>query len=171
MNREQRIEYARKLAAASAQQRAEEHEASAAERVRRLGGLDPKDVRRQAAVLSADGRVVAMGPVKTPREWAAAREAVRAAVIAAARAGHTITYEAIELVAYEVTGMKLGYRVVGRMCMDINRASDGCLLSSIIVRSDTRRPGHGFEPFAREQGFTDPIGIQQQAVFKHFTRG
>jgi hypothetical protein len=80
-------------------------------------------------------------------------------------------YEAIELVAHEVTGLKLSYRMVGRMCVEVNRGGDGCLLSAIIVRSDTGRPGHGFEPFAKEQGFTDPLGAQQQAVFKRFSEG
>jgi hypothetical protein len=168
MNREQRIEYARKLAAESAPQRAEERAAQAAERVSRLSSLTPEEARRQAAALSTDGRVVAMGPIKTPREWAVAREAIRAAVIAAARAGHTITYEAIGLVAYEATGMKVSFRMNGRMCMEINRGEDRCLISAIIVRADTGRPGPGFEPFAHQSGFTDPLGVLQQQVFARF---
>jgi hypothetical protein len=168
MNREERIAHARKLAADSAPQRAQEREAEAAERARRLAALSPTEARRHAAAVSKDARVEAMGPNKTPREWAKAREAIRAAVIAAAREGHAITYEAVHLVAYEATGMKLGYRMNGRMCMELNRSSDACLLSSIIVRGDTGRPGDGFEPFAREAGFTDPLGILQKAVFAHF---
>jgi hypothetical protein len=91
VNREERIAYARRLAAESAEQRTGEREAEAAEREDRLGGLAPQDARRRAAVVSKDSNVAAMGPVKTPGAWAAAREAIRAAVIAAARAGHTIT--------------------------------------------------------------------------------
>gem|GEM_PF-318625 len=171
VNREERIAYARKLAGASAERLSAEREAEAAERARRLSSLPTEEAKRHVARISYDSSVGAMGPVKTPAEWAKAREAIRAAVIASARAGHTITYEAIELVAHEVTGLKLSYRMVGRMCMEINRGGDGCLLSSIIVRSDTGRPGQGFEPFAHEQGFLDPVGVQQQAVFRRFGSG
>ncbi|MBM3957962.1 MAG: hypothetical protein FJ313_07925, partial [Gemmatimonadetes bacterium] len=157
-----------KLAAEAAPRLAEEREAEAAERMRRLGSLAPVEARRRAAAVSKDQRVEAMGPVKTPREWAVACEAIREAAIAAARAGQTITYEAIHLVAYEATGLKLSFRMNGRMCMEINRGEDGCLLSSIIVRTDTGRPGDGFEPFARQSGFSDPLGVLQQAVFRHF---
>jgi hypothetical protein len=168
VNREERIAYARKLAAESAPQRAREREAEAAERAHRLAALTPMEARRHAAAISKDARVQAMGPTKTPREWAMAREAIRAAAIATARGGHTITDDAIHLVAHEATGMKLGYRMNGQMCMELNRDSDGCLLSSIIVRHDTGRPGEDFGPFAREAGFTDPLGVLQQAVFAHF---
>lgn len=170
MNREERIAYARKLAAESAPRLAEEREAEAGERTRRLGRLAPAEARRRAASVSRDSSVRAMGPLKTPREWAVAREAIREAVAAAARAGHTITYEAIHLVAYEATGLKLSFRMNGRMCMEINRGEDGCLLSSIIVRSDTGRPGDGFEPFARRSGFGDPLGVLQQEAFSRFRR-
>ena len=168
VNREERIAYARELAAASGDRLSAEHKAEATERARQLSALPAEEAKRHAARISGDGGIGAMGPLKTPAEWVKAREAIRSAVIASARAGHTITYEAIELVAHEVTGLKLGYRMVGRMCTEVNRAGDGCLLSSIIVRSDTGRPGHGFEPFAHEQGFLDPTGVQQQAVFRHF---
>ena len=54
-------------------------------------------------------------------------------MIQAARSRWTITYDGLRLVAHEATGMRLGYIMTGRMCAEVNRWSDGCLLPAIIV--------------------------------------
>jgi hypothetical protein len=168
MSREERIAKAREMGRETARRKATQRETDAAERSRRLGKLSPAEARRKARSVSRDAGVQVMGPHKAPTAWAEARAAVREAVIAAAREGRTINYAEIQLVAYEATGFKLGNFMMGRMCMEVNRRSDDCLLSSIIVRTDTGLPGDGFEPFARSEGYTDPLSALQRAVFDRF---
>jgi hypothetical protein len=112
-----------------------------------------------------------MGPDKTPGSWDSARRAIRDAAIAAARHKRTLTYAEIQLVAYEATGLVLGGFLTGRMCGEVNRKDDRCMLSSIIVSNETGRPGSGFEPFARSWGFTEPLPTLQRRVFDHFAGG
>lgn len=169
MDREKRIAEARRLAAERAPELARIRAEEAAVRAKRLAALSPEELREEARAVSSSEDIEAMGPDKSPGEWATARIAIRAAVVGAARRQHTITYDEIRLVAYEATGMRLGYFMTGRMCAEQNRRCDGCLLSAIIVNSDTGRPGEGFEPFAAEQGFTEPLPTLQRRVFEHFS--
>lgn len=75
--------------------------------------------------------------------------------------GNYARWEGFFSVACEATGMRLGYFMTGRMCAEVNRRSDGCLLSAIIVNSDTGRPGEGFGPLAGEERLTDPLPMQR----------
>lgn len=46
---------------------------------------------------------------------------------------------------------------------------DECLLSAIIVNSETLESGEGFAPFVAEQGFTESVATLQRHVFEQFT--
>lgn len=109
-----------------------------------------------------------MGPVSTPHEWALGVDAARAVSIEAARLRRTITYGELRVAAYEATGMKVGHNQFAELAISINRPGDGCLLSSIIVKADTGKPGAGFLPFARRQGFDQPVATMQRHVFEYF---
>jgi len=125
----------------------------------------------EAATINFDTSILSLGPEATPVEWDKAVEAARTVAIAAARRGEKITYGELRVAAYEVTGMKVGHSMFGRLCMETNRASDQCLLSSIIVKVDTGEPGKGFLPYARSQGFDGPVETMQRATFQHFAAG
>jgi len=55
------------------------------------------------------------------------------------RRGETLTYGELRIAAYEATGMKVCHNSFGRLALEANKKSDGCLLSSIIVQASTGR--------------------------------
>jgi hypothetical protein len=62
----------------------------------------------------------------------------------------------------------VGHNSYGRLAMETNTKSDGWLLSSIIARASTGKPGSGMAPYARIQGFDAPLDVLQQQVFDHY---
>jgi len=168
MNREQRIEEARRRAEATSPERADERAAAEAELRARVRDMTPVEAAELASTINFDSSVKALGPIATPHEWDLAVAAARGVIIEAARRGETITYGELRVAAYEATGMKVGHNSFGRLAMETNRQSDGCLLSSIIVQASTGEPGTGFVPYARSQGFDAPLASLQRQVFQAF---
>ena len=168
MNREERIAWAKRKAAETAPERARQREKDAAERSARIASMGSGEATKAAHVLNQDASIPWLGPVATPYEWTQAVAAARAVTIEAARRGQTITYGELRMAAYEATGMKVGHNQYAQLAMGVNQPSDGCLLSSIIVQSDSGQPGSGFLPFARRQGFEEPLRTLQRHVFGYF---
>ena len=169
MNKEQRIAEARRLAEETSESRAQERAADEQERLDRIRNLSPTEAGRAASSINFDPSIKALGSVSTPHEWDLAVAAARAVTIDAARRGKTITYGELRVAAYEATGMKVGHNSFANLAMETNKKSDGCLLSSIIVRAEDGMPGDGFLPYARTQGFSDPLAAIQRQVFEHFS--
>ena len=168
ITREERIKLARARAAEGLPEvldRREKEEKDAAERVRTRR---PEEIRDQARKLRLDRTIPAIGPVKSPAEWAKARRACREYVIGAARSGRFVNYYELEVLTYEASQMKLGFRMIPRMCEEINEDSDGCLLSSWVVNQTTERPGEGFFELARRKGFDLPLETLQRQAKEHF---
>ncbi|MFH1103714.1 MAG: hypothetical protein V1757_02035, partial [Actinomycetota bacterium] len=67
-------------------------------------------------------------------------------------------------------GKLVGASMFGDLTMSINRKADGVLLSSIVVKRDTGKPGAGFTEFARSQGSKASLATLQKRVFKRFER-
>jgi hypothetical protein len=168
MNREERIAWAKRKAAETAPERARQREQDAAERSARIASMGSGAASRAAHGLNQDASIPWLGSVATPHEWTRAVAAARAVTIEAARRGQTITYGELRMAAYEATGMKVGHNQYAQLAMEVNQASDGCLLSSIIVQFDSGQPGAGFLPFARNQGFDEPLRALQRQVFEYF---
>ncbi len=63
--------------------------------------------------------------------------------------------------------MKVGHNQFAGLATSVKRPGDGFLLSSIIVTVDTGKPGTGFLPFARRQGFDQSVATMQRHVFEH----
>lgn len=168
MNREKRIAWARRKAAENTPERERRRLLEEQERSERIASLGSSEANRRARVLDNDSSAPWLGPVSTPHEWSIAVTAARAVTIEAARRGHTITYGELRLAAYEATGMRLGFHQYAELAMSVNEKADGCLLSAIIVKSDTHVPGDGFLPYARSQSFHEPLDTVQRQVFEHF---
>lgn len=113
-----------------------------------------------------------LGPVATRHEWKEALNAARAVVIESARRRETIAYAELQLAAIEATGLQIGYSMYGTFCMELNHPGrDSCLLSSIVVGSDTGEPGSGLLPFAESIGFDKPLAEMQEDVYRRFALG
>ena len=168
MNREERIAWAKQKAAEAAPERARQRQLDEFERLIRIATMGRSEANRVAYSLNQDPSIPWLGSVSTPYEWSQAVSAARAVAIEAARRGKTITYGELRIAAYEATGMKVGHSQYAELAMSINERSDGCLLSSIIVKADTGKPGAGLLPFARSQGFDQPLESLQRHVFEHF---
>jgi len=169
MNREERIAWAKQEALKSSPERARQREVEQSERSARIAAMGAGAANREAYRLSQDSSIPWMGPVATPDVWSTAVAAARAVAIEAARHRRTITYGELRIAAFEATGMKVGHNQFAELAMSLNVKSDGCLLSAIIVRADTRGPGDGFVPYARSQGFDQPLASLQRQVFGHFS--
>ncbi len=165
MNREQRIEEAKRRAADTSVERAESRAAADEDLRTHVEEMTPDEAATQASAINFDSSVKALGPIATPHEWDLAVAAARAVTIEAARRGETITYGELRVAVFEATGMKIGHDSFGRLAMDTNRKADDCLLSSIIVQASTGQPGTGFLPYARSQGFDAPLDTLQRQAF------
>ncbi len=168
MDREQRIQEARRRAEATAGERAKERAAAEKSLRDRIADMTPDEAGALASRINFDSSIKALGPIATPHEWDVAVAAARTVTIEAAKRRETITYGELRMAAYETTSMKVGHNSFGRLAMETNRKSDGCLLSSIIVQASTGEPGSGLGPYARSQGFDAPLATLQQQVFDHF---
>ncbi len=168
MDREQRIQEARRRAEATAGERAKERTAAGDALRYRIANMSPDEAAALASSINFDRSIKALGPIATPHEWDVAVAAARAVTIEAAKRGETITYGELRMAAYEATSMKVGHNSFGRLAMETNRKSDGYLLSSIIVQASTGTPGSGLGPYARSQGFDAPLEELQQQVFECF---
>lgn len=168
MNKEQRIEEGRRRAEATSAERAEARAATEHDLRAHIQEMTPQEAAAVASSINFDSSVRALGPIATPYEWDLAVAAARAVTIEAAKRGETITYGELRVAAYEATAMKVGHNSFGRLAMETNKKSDGCLLSSIIVQASTGEPGTGFLPYARSQGFDASVESTQQQVFESF---
>ncbi len=171
MDREKRIAWARRKVAENAPKRAQHREREEAERSARIAAMGSVKANGVAYHVSRDSSIPWLGSVSTPHEWSQAVAATRAVTIQAARLQRTITYGELRIAAYEITGMKVGHNQYADLAMNINQRSDECLLSSIIVKADSGKPGDGFLPFARSEGFDQPVATLQRQVFEHFMSG
>jgi len=168
MQREERIARARQAARERAPEITREKEAREALVRDRLAAAGPDEAQRLVSAAERAGDARFLGPDKTPAEWREAVAIARKTAIDAARRGVTITYGEIKFAIWQTLGMLVGYSMFAELAMGVNRRDDGVLLSSIIVHRDDRRPGAGFFPYARRQGFDAPLAALQRGVFEHF---
>ena len=90
-------------------------------------------------------------------------------MIETARRRETLTYAELQIAAVRASGKQIGYSMYGTFCMELNHpGQDGCLISSIVVGSDTGEPGPGLLPFAESIGFKKPLEELQEDVYRTF---
>lgn len=168
MKREERIREARRRAAESAPQREREARAKAQRLHDLVSRVGPEEAQRQVAEAGSSSDTEYLGPVKTPREWGAAVGIARDVAIQAALRRRTITYGEIQYAVYQSLGKLVGWSMFAELVASVNQASDGVLLSAIIVHKDDGKPGDGFLPYARSKGFEEPLATLQRRVFERF---
>lgn len=168
MTREERIKWARAQAAENRDEILDRHEKQKADAAGRVQMLRDGEIRDRARLLDSDRTIPSIGPIKDEVPWANARRACRDYVIDSVRRDRRVNYDELRVLTYEVTGMTLGHSMFARMCMEINDATDDCLLSSWVVTQETGRPGSGFFDFARSKGYDLPLETIQGQVRDHF---
>ena len=157
------------MAAETSEQRAVERTADADRRANEIASMGSDAAIAEAGRIKADETIGWLGPVATPSKWTDALGAAREVVIESARRGELLTYGELQVAAFRATEMKIGHSMYGRFCMELNQHDDhGCLISSIIVHTDTRDPGPGLIPYARSLGIDKPVRTLQREVFEAF---
>ncbi len=168
MNREERIEKARRMAAGNAPRPEAEAQQRASRIAQRLSNVGASQAQRHVTAAEQSEDAVYLGPVKTPREWERAVELARLVTITRAKRHDTITYGEIKWAIFDELHMLVGHSMFATLMEAANQESDGVLLSSIIVHQDDHKPGEGFLPYAKEQGFDLPLEALQRQVYEHF---
>ena len=168
MNREERIEKARRMAAENAPQREAMEQQRATRIAQRLSAIGASQAQRHVTAAEQSGNAEYLGSFKTPREWDQAVELARSVTITRARRRDTITYGEIKWAILDELRMLVGHSMFAELVVAVDRASDGVLLSSIIVHQDDGMPGEGFLPYAKDLGFDLPLKTLQRQVFEHF---
>lgn len=168
VNREERIEKARRMAAENAPQREADAKQQGSRIAQRLANVGASQAQRHVTAAEQSGDAEYLGPVKTPKEWDRAVEIARLVTITRAKRGDTITYGEIKWAIYDELQMLVGHSMFADLMVAVNQESDGVLLSSIIVHQDDGKPGEGFLPYARDMGFDLPLETLQRQVYEHF---
>jgi hypothetical protein len=169
VTRESRIEKARRMAAETSEQRAIERAVDADRRANEIASMSSDAAIIEAGRIKADTSIGWLGPISTPSEWTEALIAAREVVIESAMRGELLTYGELQVAAFRATEMKIGHSMYGRFCMELNQFDNhGCLISSIIVHTDTRDPGPGLIPYAQSLGIDKPVRTLQREVFETF---
>lgn len=168
VNREERIEKARRMAAERAPQRTDMAEKRAARLHQRLSDVGAAQAQRHVTAAEQAGNAAYLEPDMTPKEWDQAVELARLVTIRRAKRRDTITYGEIKWAIFDELRMLVGHSMFADLVASVNQESDGVLLSSIIVHQDDRKPGEGFLPYAREMGFDLPLETVQRQVYEHF---
>jgi len=168
MNREERIEKARRMAAGNAPRREAEAQQRSSRIAQRLSNVGVSQAQRHVTAAEQSDDAVYLGLVKTPREWERAVELARLVTITRAKRRDTITYGEIKWAIFDELHMLVGHSMFADLVVAVNRQSDGVLLSSIIVHQDDRKPGEDFLPYAKDQGFDLPLETLQRQVYEHF---
>lgn len=87
--------------------------------------------------------------------WEEARASARAAILARARAGETITYaelaQAVSATGFRPRSWAL-MALLGEVCRDEDPVHD-VWIASLVVRKDTGMPGDGYFGYAERDGF------------------
>lgn len=168
MNREERIEKARRMAAENAPQREDEARKRANRLQQRLSDVGVSQAQRHVTAAEQSDNATYLGPVKTPQEWDQAVELARLITISRAKRRDTITHGEIKWAIFDELRMLVGHSMFPDLVVAVNHESDGVLLSSIIVHQDDGKPGEGFLPYAKDLGFDLPLEKLQRQVYEHF---
>lgn len=164
--REQRIIEAREKAQAAAPKREAERRSREVRFRVELDGLTADEAQELVTRAEKEPGAIFIGPVKMAHEWREAVAIGRRVAIHAARNETTITYGDIKLAVFRLLGVLVGYSMFSDLAAQVNRKADGVLLSAIIVKKDTGRPGDGFYGFALTQGYDAPLEELQKDVFE-----
>jgi len=166
MNREERIEKARRRAAAHAPPPEAEAQRRADRIHQRLSDVGASQAQRHVTVAEQSANAVYVRPEE--EAWERAVQLARLVTIKRAKRRDKITYGEIKWAVFEDLKMLVDDSTFADIAIAVNQQSDGVLLSSIIVHSDNGKPGEGFVAYAQSLGFQLPLETLQRQVYDHF---
>jgi hypothetical protein len=168
MNREERIEKARQMAAENAPGREVDAQKRANRLHQRLSDVGAAQAQRHVTAAEQSDNAVYLGPVKTPKEWDQAVELARLVTISRAKRHDKITYGEIKWAIYDELRLLVEPTTFDDLLMAVTREPDGVLLPSIIVHADDGKASDDFLLAAMELGFDLPVETLQRQVHEHF---
>lgn len=167
---ETNFEKARRLARENAPEREARLAREAEERRARLSAAGPQGAHDEINRLKAARKHGYLRPSGAPYEWKVAVGAAREAALDAARQGKTITYGELELAAFLATNKLVGHNTFRDLAAAINdKKADGVMLSSIVVKQDTKEVGDGFYEYAASLGFSGTPDELRRQVWQRFS--
>ena len=168
VNREERIEKARRMAAEKAPQQEAKAQQRANRVAQRLSNVGASQAQRHVTAAEQSGSAVYLEPVTTSHEWGRAVELARLVTIARAKRRDTVTYGEIKWAIFDEMRMLVDPAAFDDLVVAVNHESDGMLLASIIVHPETGKPSDDYLLAAMEMGFDLPLEALQRQVYQHF---
>jgi hypothetical protein len=166
MNRDERIEKARRMAAEHAPGREDGLRKRANRLHQRLANVGASQAQRHVAAAEQSGTAAYLDPAKN--EWEDTIELSRLITIARAKRRDTITYGEIKWALYDELRMLVDPASWDDLLLAINLKTDGVLLASIAVHADNGEPSDDFLLAGMELGFDLPVQTLQRQVYEHF---
>jgi hypothetical protein len=168
MNREERIEKARRLAAAHAPPSEAEAQKRAARIYQRLSDVGASMAQRHVTAAEQAADTVYVSPEEASQAWERAIQIARLVTIKRAKRRDKITFGEVKWAVFEDLKMLIDDSLFADFVVAINQEADGVLLSSIIVHPEDGKPGEAFLAYATSLGFELPLGTLQRQVYEHF---
>ncbi len=168
MNREERIERARRMAAEHAPAPEAETMKKANYLAQRLANVGASQAQRHVDAAERAGTTAYLDPAAPSQAWDRAVGIARLVTIARAKRRDTITASEIRWVIYTDLRMLLDDPAFNDLAHAVRSEPEPALLGSIIVDSDSGKPTDDFLLEAMERGFEDPLEILQRQVYGHF---
>ncbi|MCP4305018.1 MAG: hypothetical protein GY926_12320 [bacterium] len=168
MNREERIEQARRRAAEHTPQPAAQAQKRARVSHQRLSNIGASQADRHVTDTGERGTAPYLDPTATPKEWGQAVDLARMITIIRAKRRDTITHSELKWVILDALRMMVDPPTFEQLLLAISPESDGVMLGSIVVHTDSGNPTDDFLLAAMESGFDDPHDVLQRQVYAHF---
>ncbi len=168
MNREERIEKARRRAAEHTPQPAAQAEKKARTLYQRLSNVGAPQAHRHVADAEQRRTASYLDPTDTPKEWGQAVDLARLITIIRAKRRDTLTHSELKWAILDELKMLVDASRFEELLLAISPESDGALLGSIIVHPDSGKPTDDFLLAAMELGFHEPEDVLQRQVYQHF---
>lgn len=169
MNREERIEKARQLAAERAPKKPAKSQQRAGRVSQRLAEVGAAQAQRHVAAEERSGTAKYLSSLEAPQEWEQATELARQVTIGRAKRRDTITDGEIRWVIFNEFRKLLDHPTFADLVKSVDHETDGVLLSSIIVTHEDGKPSDGFMFYARDKGFDHPLETLQRQVYSQFS--
>lgn len=167
---ETRFEEALRLAKENAPEREARLAREAEERLICLAEAGSEGAHKEITRLKAARMHAYLRPSGSPYEWKVAVKAAREAALDAASRRGTITYGELELAAFLATNKLVGHNTFRDLAAAINdKKADGVMLSSVVVKQDTREVGDGFYEYAESLGFSGSPEELRENVWRRFS--
>jgi hypothetical protein len=168
MNREERIERARRMAAEHAPPPEVETHKRASRVAQRLANVGSSQAQRHVVAAERTGTTAYLDKVENPGLWDRVVDLARLIAISRAKRRDTVTSGEIRWVILDELKILVDDAAFTELALAVGGDSNGVLLGSIMVDPHTGQPDDDFLLEAMEQGFDEPVETLQRQVYEHF---